>query len=108
MLDFLFSLAIIVGTAWVGRIFLDARELGWGRVLLAALIGIGIGDATALFLMVSDVNEIPAVDFEQLQIVSLPFRVIATMGAIVVLELVFQRRRGVGGRSVADNDSWAF
>ena len=108
MLDFMFSVAVVVATAWIGRIFLDARELGWGRVLLAALIGIGIGDATALFLMVADVSEIPAVDFEQLQIVSLPFRVIATMGAIVVLELVFQRRRGVGGRSATSRDSWSF
>lgn len=92
MFDIVLSVAIIFGTAWVGRIFLDARELGWGRLLLAAIIGIGIGDAVALFLMVADVSEIPGIDFEQLQLVSLPFRIVATMGAIVVLELVFQRR----------------
>lgn len=102
MLDFLVSLAIVVGTAWLGRMFLDARELGWGRLLLAAVIGIGIGDATALFLMTADVSDIERVDFQQLQLVSLPFRVIATMGAIVVLELFFRRdRRLAAGQGAA-------
>ncbi|HEX7001674.1 MAG TPA: AarF/UbiB family protein, partial [Trueperaceae bacterium] len=96
MLDVLFSLLVVVGTAWIGRALLDARELGWGRLLLAALIGIAVGDATALFLLVRDASELQTVDFRQLQLVSLPFRVIATMGAIVVLELVFRRRAGVG------------
>lgn len=100
MFDVLLSLAVVVGTAWLGRIFLDARELGWGRLLMAAIIGIGIGDATALFLMVADVSEIAAIDYEQLQLVSLPFRVIATMGAVVVLELVFRRGRVARDREV--------
>ncbi len=101
MADILFSLAIVLGTAWLGRIFLDARELGWGRLVLAAVIGIGIGDATALFLLVSDVEEIPNVDYQQLQLVSLPFRVVATMGAIVVLELFFRRSRSDRGSTRA-------
>src|SRR5680860_513989 len=93
MFDIIGSLVIVVGIAWLGRIFLDARELGWGRLLLAALAGIGIGDATALFLMVSDISEVQSVNYEQLQLFSLPFRIIATMGAIVVLELFFRRGR---------------
>src|SRR5690606_27488026 len=93
------SLAIVLGTAWLGRMFLDAREMNWGRLVLAALIGIGVGDATALFLLVSDLSEIPTMDYEQLQLVSLPFRVVATMGAIVVLELLFRRRRPQGDRA---------
>lgn len=97
MPNFLVSLAIVVGTAWLGRTLLDARELGWGRLLLSAVIGIGVGDATALLLMTADVSEIERIDFQQLQLVSLPFRVIGTMGAIVVLELFFRR-----GRRLAD------
>src|SRR5690606_8698732 len=50
----------------------------------------------ALFLLVSSVDEIPSMDYEQLQLVSMPFRIIATMGAIVVLELFFRRSRVVG------------
>ncbi|HEX7040365.1 MAG TPA: AarF/UbiB family protein [Trueperaceae bacterium] len=98
MLDVLLSLLVVVGTAWLGRVLLDARELGWGRLLLAALMGIAVGDATALFLLAADVSEVQAVDFRQLQLVSLPFRVVATMGSIVVLELAFRRgRAGVEG-----------
>ncbi len=92
MLDVIFSLLVVVATAWVGRALLDARELGWGRLLLAALGGIAVGDATALFLLARDASEVQTVDFHQLQLVSLPFRVVGTMGAIVVLELVFGRR----------------
>lgn len=98
MLDIIVSLAVVVGTAWLGRILLDARELGWGRLLLAAVLGIGIGDATALFLMAADVSEIQALDYQQLQVVSLPFRIIVTMGSIVVLELLFRRRRATDAR----------
>lgn len=97
MLDFLFSTAIVVLTAWLGRMLLDARELGWGRLLLAALLGIGVGDATALFLMASDVADLANIDYSRLQLVSMPFRVIGTMGAIVVLELFFRGRRRTGG-----------
>lgn len=93
MVSIITSLAIVLGTAWLGRMFLDARELNWGRLVLAAVLGIGVGDATALFLLVADVEEIPALDYEQLQLVALPFRIIATMGAIVVLELFFRRNR---------------
>ena len=103
MFDFVFSVAVVIGTAWLGRIFLDARELGWARLLMAALIGIGIGDATALFLMVSEVSEIPTIDYQQLQLVSLPFRIIATMGAIVVLELAFSRGRNARRQEEAND-----
>ncbi len=102
MMDILLSFAVVVGTAWLGRMFLDARELGWGRLLLAAVIGIGIGDATALFLMTTDVSDLERIDYRQLQLVSLPFRVIGTMGAIVVLELFFRRdRRLAAGQGAA-------
>ena len=93
MLDVLTTVAIVVGIAWLGRMLLDARELTWGRLLLAALLGIALGDAAALFLLVSSFSEIPSVDLEQLQLVSLPFRIIATMGSIVALELFFRRAR---------------
>lgn len=93
MLDILFSLAVLLGIAWLGRMLLDARELGWGRLLLAALLGVAIGDSAALFLLAADVSDIPNVDFQQLQVVSFPFRILATMAAIVVLELLFRRNR---------------
>ena len=93
MVDILGSLAIVVLTAWLGRMLLDARQLGWGRLLLAALGGIAFGDATAVLLLVSDVSEVQRIDYRQLQLVALPFRVVGTMGAIVLLELFFRRTR---------------
>lgn len=99
MLDFLVSSAIVVLIAWLGRILLDARELGWGWLLLAALLGIGVGDAAALFLLADGIDAIATLDYEQLQLVSMPFRIVGTMGAIVVLTLLFRRNlRGVEPR----------
>lgn len=93
MLDVLVSLAVVFAIAWLGKVLLDARELGWGRLLLAAVIGVGVGDAVALFLLAEDVSAIPDIDYDQLAAVALPFRVLATMAAIVVLELLLGRRR---------------
>ena len=74
MVDILGSLAIVVLTAWLGRMLLDARQLGWGRLLLAALGGIAFGDATAVLLLVSDVSEVQRIDYRQLQLVAPPSR----------------------------------
>src|SRR5690606_6357320 len=43
-----------------------------------------------------DVSEVEGINYQQLQLISLPFRIIGTMGAIVVLELFFRRGRTRG------------
>lgn len=95
----LLSLLIVVATAWVGRVLLDARELGWGRLLLAAVLGIGVGDSAGVLLLASDPSELRSIDYRELTLVALPFRIVGTMGAIVVLELALRRRRDDRGRA---------
>lgn len=92
MADLLFSFVVIFGLAWLARALMGARQLTWPRVLLATLIGIGVGDLVSI-LMVADIEDIPDVEFAQFQTISFPFRLIATMGALVVLELVASSRR---------------
>lgn len=96
MLDVLGSLAVLLVLAWLGRSLLDARELGWGRLLLAALAGVAVGDGTAVLLVMNDISDLRTIGYQELQPIAFPFRVIGTMGAIVVLELLFRRRRGAG------------
>lgn len=106
MWDFLLSLGVTIGMAWLGKMLLDAKELGWGRLILAAVIGIGIGDATAVLLTATDFNNVENLDYGQIQLVSFPFRVIATMGAVVVLELFFRRdKRDPLGQSASSGKS---
>lgn len=90
------SVVTIVVFAWVARALLGARELTWRRLALAALLGIAVGDGIALTL-VWDFQDPQAIDYAQLRTISLPFQVIATMGAIVVLEVLFSRPRTRAG-----------
>ncbi len=96
MTDLLLSFVFIILLAWLGRALVGARELGWGRLILAAIAGIAFGDSIALFLVTADLGEVANLDIAQHQLVAMPFRVIGTMGAIVVLELVFRRSRTRG------------
>jgi len=91
--SFLGSVAVVLGFAWVARALLDARELTWKRLALAALAGIAVGDLVAVLLVVRDLSELPDLRIEDLAGVSLPFQLVATMGAIVVLEVLFSRPR---------------
>lgn len=90
------SVLTIVLFAWVARALLGARELTWRRLGLAALLGIAVGDGIALTL-IWDFRDPQAIDYTQLRTVSLPFQVVATMGAIVVLEVLFSRPRARRG-----------
>ncbi|HJR92333.1 MAG TPA: AarF/UbiB family protein [Acidimicrobiia bacterium] len=94
MLDVIASFVVLFGLAWLVRALVGARELTWPRVLLATAAGWGVGDFIAL-AMVSDFEHLAEVDYAQIQTVAFPFRLIAAMGAIVVLELLrsSQRRR---------------
>lgn len=87
--SFLSGIAIVFGFAWLGRALLDARTVTWGRLALAAWFGIAIGYLPALLLLVPDFTDVPADVWPRVRLLAIPFQVIATMGAIVVLELLF-------------------
>lgn len=98
------NLALLAVFAWAVRGLLSARELGWTRLIIAVLGGYVVGSGVGLLLLV-DVTSLqdPAAmqAFEDrigtegftslLWTVSLPFQVIATMIAVVLLELVRPR-----------------
>ena len=76
---------------------MGARELTWRRTLLAIFVGITFGMTVAILLLVRDFAEPQEIEGGQILALSLPFALIGTMGAIVVLELLFSRpkaRRG--------------
>lgn len=98
LLTLLGSLIFVLAFAWVARSFLDARELTWRRLLLAGFAGTITGLAVAAFLLIDSVEEAADIQVGELTVVALPFQVIATMGAIVVLEALFARS-GQMGRS---------
>lgn len=91
--SFLGSVAVVFLFAWVARAFLDARELTWRRLALAALAGIALGDSVAVFLVLDNLSELQNLQVEEIAGIALPFQLVATMGAIVVLEVLFSRRR---------------
>jgi len=91
------NVVLVVGFAWVVRSLLGAREVTWPRLLLAAIAGIVIG-ATVAGLLLIDVGapiEQQLTAFEERRdefyAVALPFQVLTTMLAVVVLELLFTR-----------------
>lgn len=92
MTDLLTGFLLIFGLAWLARSLMGARELTWPRLLLATVAGIGVGDLAAL-AMVADLEDFATVPVAQFQTISFPFRLIATMGALVVLELINSSRR---------------
>lgn len=87
------NLMVLFGFAWAARGLLDARELTWRRLLLAALVGLALGDSFAVLLVVDDLSALQSLDVAEISGVGLPFRIIATMGAVVVLEVLFSRPR---------------
>ena len=95
--DFLLTVVFLLLFAWVARGLVGARELTWRRTLLAIVVGFVFGQAVAVLILVRDFTEAPEIDGGQVLALSLPFALIGTMGAIVVLELLFTRpgtRRG--------------
>ncbi|MPZ54082.1 MAG: hypothetical protein GEU79_15355 [Acidimicrobiia bacterium] len=99
MVDLLLSVVVVFVFAWIARALVGARELTWGRTILAVLIGIGLGDTAAILLVTRDLGEIPAIGPE-FYLIGMPFRLVATMGAIVVLEVLFSRTRKRRGLTV--------
>ena len=98
-LSLLGNLAVLFAFAWAARGLLDARELTWRRLLLAAVAGLALGDSFAVFLVVDDLAGLQTMDVSEISGIGLPFRIIATMGAVVVLEVLFSRPRRERGRS---------
>ena len=99
MADLILSAIIVFLFAWVARALLDARELTWGRTTLAAVAGILFGQAVAAVILVQDIRDTADLDTGQLLTLSLPFSLVGTMGAMLVLELLFSSagtRRGLG------------
>ncbi|HEU5113440.1 MAG TPA: AarF/UbiB family protein, partial [Acidimicrobiia bacterium] len=95
--DFLLTVGFVLLFAWVARGLVGARELTWRRTLLAIFVGVTFGMTVAILLLVRDFAEPQEIEGGQILALSLPFALIGTMGAIVVLELLFARpkaRRG--------------
>lgn len=89
------NLVLMLAFAWIVRGLLSARELTWPRTLLAVMIGTVVG-ATLAGLLVIDITQLsdPAavdVDMGELLALALPFQLVATMVAVVALELFSSR-----------------
>ena len=82
----LVGVAVLFVFAWAARALLDARQLTWRRLFVAALAGFMLGSTASALLLVRDVEQAANLDYRQLYLVGLPFQIIATMGAVVVLD----------------------
>ena len=98
--DFLLTVGFVLLFAWVARGLVGARELTWRRTLLAIFVGVVFGQAVAILILVRDFAQPEDIDGGQVLALSLPFALIGTMGAIVVLELLFARPRARRGLHV--------
>ncbi len=91
------NLLLMVGFAWVVRALLGTREVTWPRLLLAVVIGSLIGATVAALLLIDVTGPIDQqiTDFDRVRdglvALALPFQVVATMLAVVVIELLFAR-----------------
>jgi len=90
--DLVLSVSVLLLFAWVTRGLLGARELTWRRTLLAVIAGIAFGQSVAVLLVLREIDVVPDVDGGQILALSLPFTLVGTMGAMVVIELLFSRR----------------
>jgi ubiquinone biosynthesis protein len=91
------NVTIVLIFAWVVRGLLGTREVTWPRLVLAVLAGIAFG-ATAAGLLIIDVSAPIEQQFTAFEVrqdefyaLALPFQVLATMLAVVMLELLFAR-----------------
>jgi ubiquinone biosynthesis protein len=89
MVDLTQSLVVVFLFAWVSRALLGARELTWRRTLFAALAGIVFGQGLGALIIAEELESLTEIDPAQLMALALPLSLIGTMGAIVVLELLF-------------------
>lgn len=91
MVELLRNLLIVLAFAWLTRSLLGARELTWRRTVFATLIGIFLGVIGAAALLVSDLDTFDAFESirTQFYLLALVLAVPATMGVMVLLELLF-------------------
>lgn len=90
--EFVRSLIIVFLFAWAARALLGARTLTWRRTLLAAVLGVIFGQGMAAAILAPDLPSLTTIDSTQLNALALPFSLIGTMGALVVLEVLFLSR----------------
>lgn len=93
VLSILTTLGVLFFFGWLVRGLLGARELTWRRLILATVAGFSLGDVVAVFLIARDISDLEQIELSDLYGIALPFQLVATMGAIVVLELLFSRPR---------------
>lgn len=99
------NLVVVLLFAWVVRALLGAREVTWGRLLAAVLLGSAVGTAAAALLLVDLTapieGQLAAFEAERgtVTALALPFQVLATMLLVVVLEVLFTRTRSAARRS---------
>lgn len=96
------NVLVVLVFAWVVRKLLGTREVTWARLIVAVLAGTVVGASVAAVLLV-DVTA-PGDEMvrafeerrDQVYALALPFQVLATMLAVVLIELLFSRpdRRG--------------
>lgn len=104
----LLNALLVAAFAWVVRGLLGARELTWGRTLVAAAVGYVLGGTLAALLLV-DVGELPEapppdVSTGEIATLALPFQVVATMAVLVALELL--RTRAPRRRTLRPASPW--
>jgi ubiquinone biosynthesis protein len=99
--DFLLTLGFLFLFAWVARGLVGARELTWRRTLTAVFVGVVFGMSVAILLLVRDFTQDQEIGGGQILALSLPFSLIGTMGAIVVLEILISRKPARHGMRVA-------
>lgn len=98
MIGLLSSLLFMLAFAWIVRGLLGARQITWKRLIAATLVGYSVGFAVAALLVI-DLAELAAApeaveDLPDTVIaLAFPFQIVATMAAVVVLELLFARAR---------------
>lgn len=91
------NVVLVLVFAWVVRALLGTREVTWPRLILAVLAGTAAGATVAALLLIDITAPIDAqlATFEErrgeLYALALPFQVIATMLAVVVIELLLAR-----------------
>jgi ubiquinone biosynthesis protein len=97
------NLILVLVFAWVVRGLLGTREVTWPRLILAVLLGTAAGASLAYVLLVDVTgpleDQLVTLDerSEQITALALPLQVVATMLAVVLIELLVSRprRRGV-------------
>jgi ubiquinone biosynthesis protein len=89
------NLAVLLAFGWVVRGLLATREITWPRLLLGVVIGALTGATLAAVLLVDVTDPQRLLELDGMPdgftTLALPFQVIATMLAVVVLEMLFAR-----------------